>query len=547
MILKVPIKILRGLSEGEDPLYEEFVDYFSKWKDDWETVEFTTNQLTEDQTKAIIKFAENDTENCDKYRALLRRYKNYEKLLKMGDVRELKKLADIPDAFKSFVNKNLPNRLIYTQDEYGRINPYICVNAEYSPGQKDYPSSASMSFEAVRKGQVVSKHITLHNEDLRGLTIAQILDMRDFLPETDELNNLHSGSLEKYALLMRSTGRVAVGSDSGTSIEDYETYYGSRSTRERQFFFKENVSPKVVIDFEGMYLDSSDKDKIKDDKRVYLKLFGENAKLPIHTYGNVFHLEEHIWISMHVDSLQFYQFKGREMMDKLILSEGDKNLIDILMQLSKMKINDIVEGKSGGSFIMATGAPGTGKTLTAEVFSETIEKPLYKVQCSQLGLNVDQVEKNLKTVLAKAARWGAILLIDEADVYVRSRGSDINQNAIVGTFLRTLEYYTGILFMTSNMETEIDDAILSRATAHIKYEAPGAGDRMRIWQILNDQLEVGMSDADLKELTTTFRKAVGRDIKSLLKLGKMYSTGMKVECTKDTIVEISKFVPGVRV
>ena len=372
-----------------------------------------------------------------------------------------------------------------------------------------------------------------------GKTIAQLLDDNKCLIETEDLNETHSKSLKRYEHMLTQCGKVYVGSGVGQNRS------GERYSRNR-FFFKDNASPKVVVDFEGLYNDSSSSGKRdSEDKIIHQRILQKRIKLPIHTYGDAFHLEEHIWITIHVDYLEPYKFKGKELMEKLVLSEQDKDLIKILMEMSKMKIDDIIEGKSGGSFVMATGVPGTGKTLTAEVFSETIEKPLYKVQCSQLGLNVEQVEKNLKQVLSRASRWGAILLIDEADVYVRARGNDINQNAIVGTFLRTLEYYTGILFMTSNMETAIDDAIMSRATAHLQYAKPDENSRTAIWKILSEQFGISFNENEIKELGKHFGDAVGRDIKALLKLAKMYAEGKQVECTVQLIKDISGFVPNV--
>lgn len=62
-----------------------------------------------------------------------------------------------------------------------------------------------------------------------------------------------------------------------------------------------------------------------------------------------------------------------------------------------------------------------------------------------------------------SATWRAVLLIDEADVFLERRSPhDINGNAIVGVFLRVLEYCTGILFLTSNRVTTIDEAFRSR-------------------------------------------------------------------------------------
>ena len=73
-------------------------------------------------------------------------------------------------------------------------------------------------------------------------------------------------------------------------------------------------------------------------------------------------------------------------------------------------------------------------------FREASKKALYVVQCSQLGISAEQLEEKLSGVLERASRWGIILLIDEADVYIHERGNDLEQNAIVGVFLRLLEY-----------------------------------------------------------------------------------------------------------
>jgi len=104
-------------------------------------------------------------------------------------------------------------------------------------------------------------------------------------------------------------------------------------------------------------------------------------------------------------------------------------------------MDDIVEGKSGGTTVLCAGPAGVGKTLTAEVYSEIIKRPLYRVHSGQLGLNVSEMEKALKDTLIRAQRWGAVMLIDEADVYIRRRNDSLSSNAVVGVFLRVLEYF----------------------------------------------------------------------------------------------------------
>lgn len=543
MELKVKVKILKELSSGDDAKYPYFADMISKWSSSDDEVGIQANSLDENEWKDIKDLAIRDNNT-----ALIRRMNGYEQLLETGSSKTIKRLLDIPGAFQSFVKKNMPNGLVYKQDDFGNVNPYVAINCEYNQGYRDEAPFVDFQFEATVQGERTTIYFNVHTNDLReekGMTIAEILSKNDILIENDDLNDQHNKDCEYYAKLVEKVGEVYVAKGSGMAYRPYVDRWGEVSNRENKYYFKDNIPNKVIVDFLGVYEDSTDRDKRADHQRKLSKVLGHSVTLPIHTYGNVFHLEEHFWIKLHVNCLSPYEFLGKQLMSKLVLSSEDKELINILMEMSKMRIEDIVKGKTGGSFIIATGEPGTGKTLTAEVFSESIQKALYKVQCSQLGLNIEEVEKNLKAVLARASRWGAILLIDEADVYIRRRGSDINQNAIVGTFLRVLEYYNGILFMTSNMETVIDDAIMSRATAHLQYKVPSDNERMMIWEILSRQFDIEFTHDQLQELTNYFKGIVGRDVKALLKLGKMLATGRGQELTVTTIKSIKGFVPNV--
>lgn len=164
------------------------------------------------------------------------------------------------------------------------------------------------------------------------------------------------------------------------------------------------------------------------------------------------------------------------------------------------------------------GAAGLGKTLTAEVYSEVVGKPLYRVHSGQLGTSAVSVEAALSDILRRAARWDAILLLDEADVYIRRRDNDLQHNAIVAEFLRTLEYFDGLLFMTTNRVDDVDDAILSRCIAVIRYETPSREDAVKLWKSLSSQFQVELSDDLIEKLVRDFPNSSGRDIKELLKL-----------------------------
>lgn len=71
-----------------------------------------------------------------------------------------------------------------------------------------------------------------------------------------------------------------------------------------------------------------------------------------------------------------------------------------------------------------------------------------------------------------AGAWEAILLVDEADVFLESRMStgDPNRNALVSVLLRVLEYYEGIMILTTNRITSLDIAVQSRIHLVIRYE-----------------------------------------------------------------------------
>lgn len=90
------------------------------------------------------------------------------------------------------------------------------------------------------------------------------------------------------------------------------------------------------------------------------------------------------------------------------------------------------------------------------------------ITSSDIGTNPSIVEANLTRSFKLAKSWGVVLLIDEADVFMERRGpADLERNSLVAGqcltysviqagadwcpgFLRALEFYDGILFLTTN-------------------------------------------------------------------------------------------------
>ncbi|HEY0200922.1 MAG TPA: ATP-binding protein, partial [Burkholderiaceae bacterium] len=273
---------------------------------------------------------------------------------------------------------------------------------------------------------------------------------------------------------------------------------------------------------------------------LQVKERGLFTRLPVHPLVFLFHLDLHHHVWVHVDDLEPYAYQPG-LKHKLVLPPEQTDLIDILTAEMDVLMDDVVAGKSGGTTVLCAGPPGVGKTLTAEVYAEIIGRPLYRVHSGQLGLNVATMEAALKEVLLRAQRWGAVMLIDEADVYIKRRDNDLTMNAVVGVFLRVLEYFNGLLFLTTNRIDDIDEAIVSRCIALIRYHPPDQAARQRIWQVMGEQFGLGLDAAQIDLLPALFPQASGRDIKGLAKLVAKYCQHKQARPTREVFLRCAMF------
>ncbi|GLI81005.1 hypothetical protein PoHVEF18_009374 [Penicillium ochrochloron] len=207
-----------------------------------------------------------------------------------------------------------------------------------------------------------------------------------------------------------------------------------------------------------------------------------------------YHLQSRNWLELNIgkhqgvpsDSVEGERYlsdvaqpRNNKEFDTLQLDEMQKTLIRDLVQShvsrtnSKLWVEDIGQNKGRGLVILLHGPPGVGKTLTAESVAQLAGKPLFSVGVSDIGLKPEAVEHQLETLFELAANWQAVLLFDEADVFLESRGSytsDLDRNALVSVLLRVLEYYDGMLILTTNRIREFDIAVQSRVNLGIKYD-----------------------------------------------------------------------------
>ncbi|CAG8955733.1 hypothetical protein HYFRA_00010999 [Hymenoscyphus fraxineus] len=192
--------------------------------------------------------------------------------------------------------------------------------------------------------------------------------------------------------------------------------------------------------------------------------------------------------------------KYKEMIEALVDSHEK---IAATKNKKQSQVEDVVQGKGLGLVLLLHGPPGVGKTLTAETVAKLTGKPLFIVSVAEIGLNPSRAEQNLEKLFALASKWEAILLVDEADVFLETRGStsSAGRNALVSVLLRVLEYYQGIIILTTNRIKSIDVAVISRIHLAIRYTDLTDEQMRKIFAYFLNQLEPDWID-DREDINT---------------------------------------------
>jgi SpoVK/Ycf46/Vps4 family AAA+-type ATPase len=244
--------------------------------------------------------------------------------------------------------------------------------------------------------------------------------------------------------------------------------------------------------------------------------------LPPDIHG--FYLNEKKWVHLFVDSIYPVSWNTKAY-ERLVLPSETKNLVEALVKVRSSqrgvkqgigvsgKRTDITAGKGNGLIMLLHGGPGTGKTLTAESVAEIAEMPLYRVTCGDIGTSAEAVEKYLNTVLHLGKIWNCVLLLDEADVFLEERSmSDLKRNSLVSVFLRILEYYDGILILTSNRVGTFDEAFKSRIQVALHYEDLNRSARKKIWENFIEMLEEDEEDVNFHEIKHHLDDLAGKEL-----------------------------------
>lgn len=126
------------------------------------------------------------------------------------------------------------------------------------------------------------------------------------------------------------------------------------------------------------------------------------------------------------------------------------------LQKTASDYDGLVKGKGKGLTFLLHGPPGVGKTFTAgktnplnsvndlkltqsilESIADYTRRPLYRLDSGQLtGRSQLAMESMLVNCLSLAFKWEAVVLLDEADVFMQERGlQDLERNGVVSGML----------------------------------------------------------------------------------------------------------------
>ncbi|KAF7194085.1 hypothetical protein HII31_04606 [Pseudocercospora fuligena] len=279
----------------------------------------------------------------------------------------------------------------------------------------------------------------------------------------------------------------------------------------------------VEVDENGEPMRSQQLDKI-DSAETKKRTYTKEQLLLTSPVVLGFAFSEKLWLEFSLSGVREITYND-DAFGSLVLPDDKKTTVRALVESHKFHaakaIDDVVQGKGKGLVFVLHGPPGTGKTLTAESISELLRCPLYIVSAGELGTDPARLESELQKILDIAHSWGALLLLDEADVFLEKREvHDIHRNALVSIFLRLLEYFQGILFLTTNRVETFDDAFQSRIHVALRYDELTPKARKEIWRSFIDRIrkQDGAEIAVFTEedFTTLSRHRLnGRQIKNM--------------------------------
>uniref|UniRef100_UPI0040577987 AAA family ATPase n=1 Tax=Agathobacter sp. TaxID=2021311 RepID=UPI0040577987 len=174
-----------------------------------------------------------------------------------------------------------------------------------------------------------------------------------------------------------------------------------------------------------------------------------------------------------------------------------------------------------GLSILLFGAPGTGKSMCAQVIAHELNLELYRVDLSKvIDKYVGETEKSISMIFREAKKCNVVLFFDECDTLFAKRSDDggssqASNNNKTALLLQEVEAYDGVSVLATNYKHNIDPAFFRRMKYIVEFQFPDADTRELLWRTTIPKTTPLGEDVDIRFLAEKF-EFVGGNIKNCI-------------------------------
>ena len=168
-----------------------------------------------------------------------------------------------------------------------------------------------------------------------------------------------------------------------------------------------------------------------------------------------------------------------------------------------------------GLTVLLFGAPGTGKSMMAQVLAHELNLELYRVDISKVvDKYVGETEKSLSMIFREAKKCNVVLFFDECDTIFAKRSDDggsnqSSNNNKTALLLQEMEAYDGVCVLATNYKHNIDPAFFRRMKYIVEFQFPNADTREMLWRTTVPKTTPLGDDVDFRFLAEKFEFAGG--------------------------------------
>lgn len=174
-----------------------------------------------------------------------------------------------------------------------------------------------------------------------------------------------------------------------------------------------------------------------------------------------------------------------------------------------------------GLSVLLFGAPGTGKSMCAQVIAHEMNLELYRVDLSKVvDKYVGETEKAISMIFREAKKCNVVLFFDECDTLFAKRSDDggsnqSSNNNKTALLLQEVEAYDGVSVLATNYKHNIDPAFFRRMKFIVEFQFPDVETRKILWRTTIPKTTPLADDVDIDFLAERF-EFVGGNIKNCI-------------------------------